>query len=136
MSFYYLLVLLLLHQMSLTDLGSNPLLSVHEAAEIAGQVITNVRATGLPLFREFAIEPKRTHMASDIAVETHRFVLSHELAHVALGHIGGSREFVSIGRDREVPTATWSWDQGRARGGGTRPGSPFFLWLPPIETAA
>lgn len=114
MSYYFLMCLLVIHRLGIpgSDMAVQPSeLTSAEAAKVAAQVVTNVRSTGLPLFDGFQTEPVRTHFASDLAVEAHRFVLSHELAHIALGHVSGSREFIPVGQDVDVQVDAWSQEQ-------------------------
>jgi hypothetical protein len=111
-SYYFLMCLLVIHCLSIpVEMAQAPELSSAEAAGIAAQVVTNVRSTGLPLFDGFRTEPVRTHFASDLAVEAHRFVLSHELAHIALGHVSSSRDFIAVSQDLVVSVDSWSQEQ-------------------------
>ena len=110
MTFYFVVALILVHRIPEPESGSEPPLTLEEASGIAAELATNVRASGVPLVGEFPTDPARTHLASDLAVEAHRFVLSHELAHIALGH-GRASNHVSMLRDLKVPIAEWSWEQ-------------------------
>jgi hypothetical protein len=110
MAFYFVITLVLVHRVPLSA-GDIPALELEDAARIAAEVAASVHEKGLPYVREFATDPARNHLASDIAAEAHRFVLSHELAHIALGHTRQKAHFVSVLVDLGIPVAEWSHDQ-------------------------
>jgi hypothetical protein len=109
MAFYFAISVVLLHRVVL-EADVDPPLSLGSAAQSADQMARNVVAAGIPLFDGFETSPARVHLASDLAAEAQRYVLSHELAHVALGHSASG-----IGRsmllDPPIPIIGWSWDQ-------------------------
>jgi len=110
MAFYFVIALVLVHRVPMTA-SESPALDLDDAARIAAEVAASVHEKGLPFVREFATDPARNHLASDIAAEAHRFVLSHELAHIALGHTRQEAHFVSTLADLGIPVAEWSPDQ-------------------------
>jgi hypothetical protein len=111
MSFYYVLALVLLHRAAGIGESVEPTVSLADAGETLAEVMANIRRTGQPAAQPFATEPGRTHLASDVAIEAQRFVLSHELAHIALAHVGDSRDFVTLGPRQIGPVEVWSGEQ-------------------------